>query len=122
MGMGGRVATWLELAVTPQRESKKSTVRVHSVGGKACSCFAITVDGRWVCAGNGDVTVFKGIGAALHFLEVLRVDAFEPGARADEDLLCETRHYCLKCDRRKGLQPCRRCRAPRYRGAGELPH
>lgn len=118
MGTSERVATWLELAIAPQRQSHKRTVRVHSVGGKSGSCFAVSMDGRWVCAGNGEITVFKGIGAVLHFFQVLGVETFEPGTCSEESLPCDVGQYCLKCDRLKGLLPCHRCRTP-GRGARE---
>lgn len=119
MGMIGRVATWLELAAAPQHHSRKGTVRVHPVGGEDGSCFAVSVDGRWVCTGSGEVTVFKGIDAVLHFFEVLHVEAFEPGCGTDENLLCDAAHYCVQCDRRQGLQPCRGCRISQAQAEAE---
>ncbi len=103
-----RVATWLELAAAPLLGEGQSKVKLHPVGHKRGGCFAISMDGRWLCAGNGDLTIFKGIEAALHFLKLLRVEAFEPGEAAPHAEVCGHKgHYCLKADRNKGLLPCR---------------
>jgi hypothetical protein len=109
MGTTQRVATWLELAAAPLLRREDCCVKLHAVGHEDSRCFAISMDDRWVCAGNGDLTVFKGLGAALHFLEVLRVDAFEPGERTPQSQLHQRGHCCLMADRQKGLLPCRAC-------------
>jgi len=104
-----RVATWLELAAAPLLRREDCSVKLHAVGHESSRCFAISMDDRWVCAGNGDLTVFKGLGAALHFLEVLRVETFEPGERAPHAHMLQAGHCCLMADGRKGLSPCRTC-------------
>ena len=116
-----RVATWLELAAAPVLGREDCRVKLHAVGDEEGSCFAISMDDRWVCAGNGDLTIFKGLRAALHFLEVLHVEAFEPGERASQVQPCGGGHLCLMADRDGGLLPCRPCAPTRLR-AGDHPH
>jgi hypothetical protein len=116
-----RVATWLELAAAPVLGREDCPVKLHPLGGEEGRCFALSMDGRWVCAGNGDLTVFKGLGAALYFLEVLHVEAFVPGERASQVDPCDGGHHCLMVDRHKGLLPCRPC-APTRSRARDQPH
>ncbi|AYH43198.1 hypothetical protein [Azoarcus sp. DN11] len=109
----GKVATWLELAVAPDWRRQQCRIRVHMVGPREGACYAISMDGRWLCAGSGELTVFRGLSAALHFLKLLRIEDFEPGEPAGMPAVGTGRHYCMCADKKKGLLPCdcnsRRC-------------
>jgi hypothetical protein len=124
MNMTGKVATWLELAVAPEWRRNRCKIRLHAVGGTNGSCFAISMDERWLCAGSGGVTVFNGLGAALHFLKLLRVEDFEPGESAEDVLPCDGTRFCLCADKRRGLVSCsldpEHCRRAHVAGSASL--
>ncbi|NMG30012.1 hypothetical protein [Aromatoleum evansii] len=105
-----KVATWLELAVARDGCRDRRRVRVHAIGERGDDCYAISLDGRWLCAGSGQLTVFHGLGAALHFLEVLRIAHFEAGASTRLPSI-RGNCYCLRMDRSRGLLRCGRMRA-----------
>lgn len=108
-----KVATWLEIAVAPDWRREKYRIRVHAVGPRESKCYAISMDERWLCAGSGQLTVFHGLSAALHFLKLLRIDDFEPGESTDMPTIGMNNRYCICADRMKGLSSCecngRRC-------------
>ena len=107
MQMPGRVATWLELAVAPEWRRQHCRVRVHALGGRGSGgCYALSMDGRWLCTGDGRLTVFKGIDAALRFLKVVRVEDFEPGDAPEGGTVCDGQHHCLCVGRDGELGPC----------------
>ena len=114
MEASGNVATWLELVVAPDWRKNSCKIRVHAVGGRDGNCFAISMDRRWLCAGSGELTVFCGLGSALHFLKLLRIDDFEPGEPPANGLQCEGSRCCLCSDKGRGLTRCPGSRAPRY--------
>ena len=109
-----KVATWLELAVAPEWRRNEFKVRLHAVGlEKNGGCYAISLDDRWLCVGNGGVTLFHGLSAALHFLKLLGIEHFEPGEAADHSLASHATRYCLASDTQNALLPCdslQRCR------------
>jgi hypothetical protein len=106
MNNSGYAATWLELAVAPEWRKKSCRIRVHAVGGRAGNCFAISMNRRWLCAGSGELTVFCGLGSALHFLKLLRIEDFEPGEPPEESLACDENRCCLCSDASRGLTRC----------------
>lgn len=105
-GVQGKVATWLELAVAPDWHRERRRIRVHAVGPREGTCYAISMDDRWLCAGSGELTVFHGLSAALHFLKLLRIEDFEPGEATDLPSVGSGQRYCMCTDKNKGLQPC----------------
>ncbi len=106
MGTTQRVATWLELAAAPAMRGRDYKVRVHPVGSNGGRCFAISMDDRWLFDGGGRLTVFKGLGSALHFLKLLQVDDFEPGESCSDSLTGGDGRYCLCTNVKRGLFPC----------------
>lgn len=105
--LGGKVATWLELAVAPEWRRNEFKVRVHALGAAERDCYAISMNDRWVCSGTGGLTVIHGLNAVHHFLELLHIDRFETGEAADESLADCGQRYCLCTDTRNTLLPCR---------------
>lgn len=105
--MPARVATWLELAIAPEWRRQHCSVRVHALGNRSKGgCYALSMNDRWLCTGDGSLTVFKGIDAALRFLKVVRVEDFEPGETPDVDVIGNGRQYCLCVGRGGELTPC----------------
>lgn len=102
----GKLATWLELAVAPDWRRSTCKIRVHALGQREGGCYAISMDNRWLCVGNGGLTVFHGLSAALRFLKLLRIDNFEPGEAADVGSVCNGRRYCLSEVKDRGLLAC----------------
>ncbi len=102
----GRVATWLELAVAPEWRRQNCKVRIHSLGGKGGGCYALSMDGRWLCTGDARLTVFKGLDSALRFLKVVRIEDFEPGSAPEGGLLTDGQHFCLCVGGDEHLSPC----------------
>ena len=102
-----KVATWLELAVAPDWRRNDCRVRIHAVAGRDDNCYTISIDDRWLCVGSGELTVFHGLSAALHFLKLLRVEDFEPGETTPLPSVNSGNYYCLCNDRGKGLLPCK---------------
>lgn len=103
---GTRVATWLELAVAPEWRRQQCAVRIHAMGTEHSGCYALSMDGRWICSGDGRLTVFRGFDAALRFLRALRVEEVERGAALTDDVACDGRHYCLCVGRDDCLAQC----------------
>lgn len=105
----GRVATWLELAVAPEWRRQAAQIQVHEVGQGKDACYTVSIDGRCVCTGNGQLTTFRGRPAVERFLAMLRVDDFEIGEPHPD--LCEypRGHYCLGLNQQKSLCPCDEC-------------
>lgn len=111
----GKVATWLELAAAPHSRDKCLNLRVHPLlpvaapatrNGKEKCCYAISVDGRWLHAGDGRLTVLKGMEAVDRFMGLVKMPAFEPGDPAEFELDCVNTAYCMAASRRAGLQGC----------------
>jgi hypothetical protein len=113
MEIAGRVATWLELALVPVRGRDLTRLRVHPVGGRKGGCYAVSMDGRWLCASDVSLTVFRGRVAAERFLEVAGIDEAEPGDPSAPGVRCDGRHLglclgrggCLVGCRERGLVP-----------------
>lgn len=108
-----KVATWLELAVAPDWRREQCRIRVHAVGPREGTCYAISMNDRWLCAGSGQLTVFHGLSAALHFLKLLRIEDFEPGEATELASIGVQSRYCICNDKTRGLLACecngRRC-------------
>lgn len=108
----GKVATWLELATVPHSRDKRVSVQVHPLlpdsGGKPrrCQeecCYTISVDGRWLHAGDGRLTVLKGMEAVDRFMRLVRLPVFEPGEPAAIEVDCSKTAYCMTTGRRSRL-------------------
>lgn len=106
MDLKGRNATWLELAVAPLWRLGQTKVRIHTLsGGREC-CMGITVDGRWLCANDGRLTVFGCKDSAIRFLELLRIDQVEDGEPSNLPATCGCEGVqCLRLGSR-GLRSC----------------
>lgn len=101
----GNIATWLDLAIASARPDDHR-VRIHDISKPSRrSCFALSVDERWLHTGVGKLTVFHGIGAALQFLKLAGVDEFQPGETCSDDVDCG-KGDCLCLDRQDRLTRC----------------
>jgi hypothetical protein len=92
----GANITWLELAVLTQRQRQDGEpVLVHPlilVENKPH--FAMTLNRRWLCGGDGALTVFDSTAAASRFLQLLKVDRHA----IEECCDCEVpKHSALQC-------------------------
>ncbi|MDD2872223.1 MAG: hypothetical protein PHG21_01215 [Azoarcus sp.] len=106
MDRNGRVATWLELAVAPEWRRKTMNVCVHPIGARDDQCFAISMDGRHLCASNGQLTTFRGRPAVERFLHIVQIDSFNL-AEPDPGMNSFPRGYfCLCLNRQNNLGPC----------------
>lgn len=81
--------TWLELAmsaVSPHGQTVDTGVVVHPLDmDKHEARWGITLDKRWLCGSDGDLTVFDSLVATARFLHLLKVDRFTVGERCDEN-------------------------------------
>ena len=109
----GKVATWLELAAVPHSGDRRVSLQVHPLlsdpGGRPrrCQeecCYAISVDGRWLHAGDGRLTVLKGMDAVDRFMRLVRLPAFEPGEPAAIEVDCGKTAYCMAAGRKSELR------------------
>lgn len=89
-------ATWLELAVAPVWRRDKFVVKVHSLLEHGENCFVLSVDERWLCSGEGKLTVFRSRDAVDRFLQLLGVAARQEGEPADEGTVGNGEHHCLQ--------------------------
>lgn len=102
----GRPATWLDMAGVSQWRPGGGKVRIHPVVGPEGACYALTLDRRWLCGTNGSVTLFHGLGAAVRFLQLARVDDFEAGDPADLVGRLGDGVQCLCVRKGRSLQAC----------------
>lgn len=112
MRMTGKVATWLELAAAPHRPGKYVSLRVHPLVrdafdappecNKKC-CYAISIDGRWLHAGDGRLTVLKGMEAVDRFMGLVKVSAYDAGEPAHIEVDCGKTSYCMAAGHKAGL-------------------
>lgn len=100
-----RPATWLEMAGAPQWRPNPPKVRVHPVVGPEGACYALTMDCRWLCGSNGNVTLFHTLGAVVRFLQVSHVHDFEAGEPCDLNQQAAG-FECLGVKKGRGLHPC----------------
>jgi hypothetical protein len=100
-----RPATWLEMGALQWRP-QEATVRIHPVVGPQGECYALTLDGRWLCGTDGSVTLFHGLGAAVRFLQLAQVNDFEAGDPTDLAGRGQAGVQCLCVRRGRNLQPC----------------
>lgn len=113
MNIPGKVATWLGTIAAAHFQHHPVAARLHPIAAKAresCrpeqQCYAISIDGRWLCSGTGQLTLFKGLASAKRFLTLLRVSNYEAGETAAFSPDCTTRAHCMAYDRRRGLRDC----------------
>jgi len=106
MDRNGRVATWLELAVAPEWRRKTMNVCVHPIGEKGEQCFAISMDGRYLCASNGQLTTFRGRPAVERFLHMVQIDSFDLAAPDPRMNAFPRGYFCLSLNRQNSLGPC----------------
>lgn len=89
-------ATWLELAVAPIWRRDKFVVKVHSLRQRTEQCFVLSVDERWLCSGEGKLTVFRSGDAVDRFLQLLGITVRQEGAPVSDvaDEACG--HHCMQ--------------------------
>ncbi len=105
-----RIAGWLDVAAAHSWHADECKVQIHPVCIKNCTCHAISLDGRWVCSGDGSLTVFRTMDAATHFLDLAHVDAYELGEAAELSAGLSVRTQCVSFRPRSGLGACnQRC-------------
>jgi hypothetical protein len=110
MDISARVATWLELAVAPEWQRQRAQVKLHPVKGQEGRCFTLSMNDRWLCVGQGQLTVFRGRDAAQRFLKLVRIESAQDSEESPLDTVaCDGSHYCLYADSGKGLTACRDC-------------
>ena len=111
----GKVATWLELAAAPHTQNKSLSLRVHPLLHDAegrprnCNekcCYAISVDGRWLHAGDGRPTVLRGMEAVDRFMRLIKIPVFELGEPAQIGVECGRTAYCIAASPKAGLHGC----------------
>jgi hypothetical protein len=104
--VNGRYSTWLELAVAPRWRLDRVQVQLHPLQGGRDHCLGITVDGRWLCANDGRLTVFGTRDSALRFLSLLHIEGVGEGDASD--LLARCGCHSAQCLRlgRRGLGCC----------------
>ena len=113
MKIEGKVATWLDTVAATHARHAPVDARLHPVKSEeTCSadperqCYVISVNGRWLCSGNGRVTIVRGLAAAHRFLDLLKVEHFEAGEPAEFEIACNTNAHCMALDKRRGLRTC----------------
>lgn len=98
-----RHATWLELAAARLSLLGQVRIRLHALTGGCHNCLGITLNGRWLCANDGRLTIFDCREAARRFLELLRIDKVEDGDAVA--LPSESGVQCMRLGNR-GLRVC----------------
>lgn len=102
-----QIITWLELAmsvVSPQWRKAEAEVVVRPVDmDQGVARWGITQEGRWLCGGDGLLTVFDSLAAASRFLDLLKVDRFTLGDPCDGDAwVCEQDDFqCFRLAQRR---------------------
>ncbi|MBR0566062.1 hypothetical protein J5J83_08035 [Azoarcus sp. L1K30] len=102
----GRVATWLELAIAPEWRREAMRICVHPVGPEDDQCFAVSMDGRRLCASDGKLTTFRGRRAVERFLSMVHIDDFDICAPDPTIRTFPRGHFCLCLNRQNCLSPC----------------
>ncbi|NTV10385.1 MAG: hypothetical protein HGA47_06370 [Zoogloea sp.] len=92
----GGSATWLELAVAPVWRLRRAQIRVHAIEGHTRGGHTITLDGRWLCANDGRLTVFDSENAAIRFLELMHVEHVEVSDAVEVPAAFRARTQCLE--------------------------
>lgn len=102
-----RIAGWLDVAAAPIWNGASAKICIHPVCLHNCTCHAISLDGRWVCAGDGRLTIFKSHESAEHFLALAHIDHYERGESAELANDCGVSTQCVTFRPKSGLRPCR---------------
>lgn len=114
MKVQGKVATWLEMVAAPHKKNDENmTLLLHAVEGREGKvvspdkqCYVITVNGRWLCSSNGQITVLQGLNAAERFMRLIKLPTFEYGEPAEFDIDCNKGAHCIAIGRDKTLHGC----------------
>lgn len=111
----GTVATWLEAAAAPHSPDQRVRLRVHPLLQEAeqilqkpvaqC-CYAISVDGRWLHANDGRLTVLRGLKAVDRFMRLINMSSYEHGEPAQIEVDCGKTAYCIAAGRKARLRQC----------------
>jgi hypothetical protein len=115
MGRTGKMATWLEAAAAPYSGDTNIRLRAHPLlheaeeaqrqCGNQC-CYAISIDGRWLHANDGRLTILKGLHTVDRFMNLIRVSDYETGEPARIQVDCGKTAFCLAADPNKVLRRC----------------
>lgn len=113
MKIDGKVATWLEMAIAPHWRKTQATFRLHPIRSshQACercseTCYAVSVDGRWLCSNNGRLTVLNGLDTAERFMQLIKHDSYAPGEPTEFDFDCRSSGHCISMGRDQTLRAC----------------
>jgi hypothetical protein len=112
MKIEGKIATWLDM-VAPNWGNTPPTFRLHPIENAhpqdgACheACYALSVDGRWVCSTNGRLTVLKGLETAEHFRQLINHGPYIPGEPTQFVIDCGNTAHCITMGRDQTLHAC----------------
>ncbi len=113
MRVQGKVATWLGTVAATQFHRTPVEARLHPISSEQFGdtnpdqqCYAISVDGKWLCSSNGRITVLRGLKSARRFLELLNLTRYQKGEPAQFEIDCSTSAHCMAFDKRRGLRNC----------------
>lgn len=116
MRVEGKIATWLDTVAATHFHHAPVEARLHPISGSQqlgdadpeLQCYAISVDGRWLCSSNGRITILKGLKSARRFLDLLDLSGYQNGEPAQFEIDCTTSAHCMAFDKRRGLRNCTR--------------
>lgn len=100
MNPSSPTATWLDLAIARLHRERPLECRLHHIAGYYEEgrepCYALSVDGRWLCASDGHLTIFQGHRAAEHFMELIGLSFADADEEIDYELGGDCDSYCLR--------------------------
>lgn len=115
MRVQGKVATWLDMVAATHFHHVPVEARLHPISGDQpksldpeTQCYAISVDGLWLCSGNGHITVLRGLKSARRFLELLELKGYQTGEPAEFEIDCGNSAHCMALRKRRGLRNCKK--------------
>lgn len=110
MELKGRVTTWLDTIVATRIRQSPVKATVHPLGQTDRKgtepCFAVSINGRWLCSTNGRVTVLHGRKAAERFIGLLGISECRTGDPIKLEVDCSSTAHCMGLDRRLTLRTC----------------
>ena len=99
-------AGWLDVAAAPIWQGTRAKVCIHALCLSSGTCHAISLNGRWVCATDGRLCVFRTRASAEHFLELAHVSSFEDGEEAELAPGSDVHTHCINFQNSDGLSAC----------------
>lgn len=113
MKVQGKVATWLDTVAATHFHHAPVHACLHPIAGEHANtgranqpCYAISVNGKWLCSSNGRITVLRDLKSAQRFLELLNLPIYENGEPARFEVDCTNSAHCMAFDKRGGLKNC----------------